>query len=68
MYHSHPRTAAVPSQKDINEAVPPETNRPLWPDTIYVIIGFPNADDEPEVRGYRIDPGGVVSEVALSVA
>jgi proteasome lid subunit RPN8/RPN11 len=66
LYHSHPRTAAIPSQTDINAAVPPATNEPLWPNTIYVIIGFPDAAEEPEVRGYRIDGDGV-AEVALSV-
>jgi proteasome lid subunit RPN8/RPN11 len=66
MYHSHPRTAAEPSQTDINLALIPETKQPLWPDTLYIIIGFPDGSQEPEVRGWRIDSVGV-AEVALSV-
>ena len=66
IYHSHPRTAAVPSQTDVNTAVPPESGQPLWPGTIYLIIGFPDGRDEPELRGYRIDSEGV-AEVSLSV-
>jgi [CysO sulfur-carrier protein]-S-L-cysteine hydrolase len=66
MYHSHPRTAAKPSQTDINTAVPPKLGEPLWPGTLYIIVGFPDGQDEPDVRGFRIDGDGV-AEVALSV-
>lgn len=45
IYHSHTRSAAYPSQTDINLA--------LYPDALYVIISL--ADPErPEVRAYRI--------------
>jgi proteasome lid subunit RPN8/RPN11 len=67
MYHSHPRTAAKPSQTDINTAVPPQLGKPLWPGTVYIIIGFPEGQDEPEVRAFEIDADGV-AEVALSVS
>ena len=64
IYHSHTRSAPYPSQTDINIAVPPELGQPLWPGTIYLIVGV--ASDEPEICGYRIDGDGV-AEVALSV-
>jgi proteasome lid subunit RPN8/RPN11 len=65
-YHSHPRSAARPSQQDVNEAVPPTLGMPLWPGAVYIIVGFPAGDREAEVRGYLIDGDGV-AEVALSV-
>jgi proteasome lid subunit RPN8/RPN11 len=64
IYHSHTRSAPYPSQTDINIAVPPELGEPLWPGTIYVILGVAGTD--PDVRGFRIDGDGV-AEVALSV-
>jgi len=64
IYHSHTRSAPYPSQTDINIAVPPELGQPLWPGTIYLIVGLAGA--EPELRGYRIDGEGV-AEVALEV-
>jgi proteasome lid subunit RPN8/RPN11 len=64
IYHSHTRSAPYPSQTDINIAVPPELGQPLWPGTIYLIVGV--AGEEPEVRGYRLDSDGV-AEVTLSV-
>jgi proteasome lid subunit RPN8/RPN11 len=64
IYHSHTRTAPYPSQTDINIAVPPQLGQPLWPGTIYLIVGV--AGDSPELRGYRIDGDGV-AEVELSV-
>jgi proteasome lid subunit RPN8/RPN11 len=64
IYHSHTRSAPYPSQTDINIAVPPQLGQPLWPGTIYLIVGL--ATEEPDVRGWRIDGDGV-AEVALSV-
>ena len=64
IYHSHTRSAPYPSQTDINIAVPPDLGQPLWPGTIYVIVGV--AREQPDVRGYRLDADGV-AEVALSV-
>jgi len=64
IYHSHTRSAPYPSQTDINIAVPPELGAPLWPGTLYLIVGVAGA--EPEVRAFRIDGDGV-EEVALSV-
>lgn len=65
IYHSHTRSAPYPSQTDVNIAVPPELGTPLWPGTIYVIVGV--GGTEPEVRGFQIDADGV-AEVALSVS
>lgn len=56
IYHSHTRSAAVPSQTDINLA--------FYPDALYVIVGL--AGDEPEVRAYEIRDGRV-SEAELLV-
>lgn len=64
IYHSHTRSAPYPSQTDINIAVPPELGQPLWPGTIYLIVGVAGA--QPELRGYRIDGAGV-SEIELTL-
>jgi proteasome lid subunit RPN8/RPN11 len=56
IYHSHTRTAPEPSQTDINLA--------FYPDSLYVIVGI--ADDEPDVRAWRI-VDGAVSEAELVV-
>lgn len=58
-FHSHPRTAAVPSQTDISRA--------LEPDWVYLIVGL--ADPEtPELRGWRIRTGMAVEEPIEVVA
>jgi proteasome lid subunit RPN8/RPN11 len=46
-YHSHPRSAAVPSPTDLAEA--------SYPDHLYLIVGL--AGEEPEVRLYRLEAG-----------
>jgi proteasome lid subunit RPN8/RPN11 len=44
IYHSHTKSAAHPSQTDLNEAV-------SWPDQVYVIVSL--ADPEaPDVKAY----------------
>jgi [CysO sulfur-carrier protein]-S-L-cysteine hydrolase len=50
IYHSHTRSAAYPSQTDINFAAG-------WPGVEWLIVGL--AGGEPEVRSYRIDDGRV---------
>jgi proteasome lid subunit RPN8/RPN11 len=46
IYHSHTKSAAYPSQTDVNQAV-------AWPEQIYVIVSL--ADEEaPEVRAYLL--------------
>src|SRR4030088_220161 len=49
IYHSHTRSEPYPSQTDVNLA--------FHPDALYVIVGL--ADDEPDVRAYRIRDGQV---------
>ncbi len=63
IYHSHTRSAPTPSQTDINMALVPGVG-PLWPGSIYIIVGL--AEAEPEVRAFRIE-SDTPEEVALSV-
>ena len=49
IYHSHTRSAPVPSQTDINLA--------FYPDAIYIIVGL--ADGDPDVRAFMIRDGQV---------
>jgi proteasome lid subunit RPN8/RPN11 len=51
-YHSHPHSAAVPSETDLAEA--------SYPDHLYLIVGL--AGDEPDVRLYRLVAGELKSE------
>ncbi len=44
IYHSHTKSAAYPSQTDVNQAV-------NWPDAIYLIVSLQDSQ-EPEVKGY----------------
>jgi [CysO sulfur-carrier protein]-S-L-cysteine hydrolase len=44
IYHSHTKSAAYPSQTDVNQAV-------NWPDAIYLIVSLENGD-APDVKGY----------------
>ncbi len=56
IYHSHTRSAPLPSQTDINLA--------FYPDSLYVIVGL--AGDEPDVRAWTIRDGRV-SEAPLEI-
>jgi proteasome lid subunit RPN8/RPN11 len=58
IYHSHTRTDPRPSQTDINFAR-------NWPGVLWIIVGVGGA--EPEVRTWRIDDGGQVTEAELEV-
>ena len=58
IYHSHTKTAAEPSQTDINLAE-------NWPDPLYVICSIADPD-APAVRGFSIRDGRV-DEVELHV-
>jgi [CysO sulfur-carrier protein]-S-L-cysteine hydrolase len=51
IYHSHPRSAAEPSQTDINLAT--------YPHWVYLIVSLA---DEPHVRAWRIADGKVDEE------
>lgn len=44
IYHSHTKSAAHPSQTDVNQAV-------NWPDAIYVIVSLED-EDAPDVKAY----------------
>jgi proteasome lid subunit RPN8/RPN11 len=46
IYHSHTKSAAYPSQTDVNQAV-------AWPDQIYVIISLAD-EDAPDVKAYLL--------------
>lgn len=59
IYHSHTRTAAYPSQTDINLATG-------WPDAVYFIVSLENPE-EPYVKGFRIR-GSEVEDVDIQVA
>ena len=56
IYHSHTRSAPLPSQTDINLA--------FYPESLYVIVGL--QDGEPDVRAWTIVDGRV-SEAELEV-
>jgi proteasome lid subunit RPN8/RPN11 len=51
-YHSHPRSAAVPSPTDLAEA--------SYPDHLYLIVGL--AGEQADVRLYRLTSGGFTVE------
>jgi proteasome lid subunit RPN8/RPN11 len=44
IYHSHTKSAAYPSQTDVNQAV-------NWPDAIYLIVSLEDPE-APDVKGY----------------
>lgn len=44
IYHSHTKSAAYPSQTDVNQAV-------NWPDAVYLIVSLQDAE-APDVKGY----------------
>ena len=46
IYHSHTKSAAYPSQTDVNQAV-------AWPDQIYVIVSLAD-EDAPDVKAYLL--------------
>ena len=46
IYHSHTKSAAYPSQTDVNQAV-------AWPDQIYVIVSLADPD-APDVKAYLL--------------
>jgi proteasome lid subunit RPN8/RPN11 len=54
-YHSHPRSAAVPSLTDLEEA--------SYSDHLYLIVGL--AGETPDVRLYRLEDGDFREENCL---
>ncbi|HET7455599.1 MAG TPA: M67 family metallopeptidase [Solirubrobacterales bacterium] len=59
IYHSHTRSAAYPSQTDVNEAV-------MWPEQVYVIVSLED-EDAPDVKGYSLKDMKI-ADVDLDVA
>ena len=59
IYHSHTRSAPVPSQTDINLA------SPFLTDAVYLIVGVKDPDTT-DLRSWRIRDGQV-SETALEI-
>ena len=59
IYHSHTKSAAYPSQTDVNQAV-------AWPDQIYVIVSLAD-DDAPDVKAYLLQDLRI-ADVELDVA
>jgi len=60
IYHSHPRTEAVPSRTDRERAIDGDGN-PLFPDTQYVIVSLRDAA-RPQVRAFRMREGQFTEE------
>lgn len=46
IYHSHTKSAAYPSQTDVNQAV-------AWPEQVYVIVSLADPD-APDVKAYLL--------------
>jgi [CysO sulfur-carrier protein]-S-L-cysteine hydrolase len=59
IYHSHTRSAAYPSQTDVNQAV-------AWPEQVYVIVSLENGD-APDVKAYDLADMRI-ADVELDVA
>ena len=59
IYHSHTKSAAYPSQTDVNQAV-------AWPEQIYVIVSLAG-EDAPDVKAYLLKDLRVADvEIAVS--
>jgi proteasome lid subunit RPN8/RPN11 len=58
VYHSHPETAARPSEEDIRLA--------LTPDVSYLIISLADAD-KPDIKSYKISAGNVQIETIKAI-
>ncbi len=59
IYHSHTKSAAYPSQTDVNQAV-------AWPEQVYVIVSL--ADEAaPDVKAYLLQDLKI-ADVALEVS
>jgi [CysO sulfur-carrier protein]-S-L-cysteine hydrolase len=58
MYHSHVKSAAYPSQTDVNFAQ-------NWPGVVWLIVSMADRED-PDLRGFRIS-GAEIEEVPLTI-
>jgi [CysO sulfur-carrier protein]-S-L-cysteine hydrolase len=56
IYHSHTKSAAYPSQTDVNQAV-------AWPEQVYVIVSLADPD-APDVKAYLLKDLAI-ADVAL---
>ena len=59
IYHSHTKSAAYPSQTDVNQAV-------AWPEQVYVIVSLADAE-APDVKAYLLKDLRI-ADVALEVS
>ena len=59
IYHSHTRSAAYPSQTDVNEAR-------MWPEQVYVIVSLED-EEAPDVKAYDL-ADLKIADVDLDVA
>ncbi len=59
IYHSHTKSAAYPSQTDVNQAV-------AWPDQVYVIVSLADPD-APDVKAYLLKDLRI-ADVALDLS
>lgn len=59
IYHSHTRSAAYPSQTDVNEAV-------MWPEQVYLIVSLQD-EGAPDVKAYSLQDLQI-ADVDLDVA
>lgn len=59
IYHSHTKSAAYPSQTDVNQAV-------AWPDQVYVIVSLADSG-APDVKGFLLKDLKI-EDVALDVS
>jgi len=59
IYHSHTRSAAYPSQTDVNEAV-------MWPEQVYVIVSLQD-ENAPDVKAFDLAEMKI-ADVDLDVA
>jgi [CysO sulfur-carrier protein]-S-L-cysteine hydrolase len=58
IYHSHTKSAAYPSQTDVNQAV-------AWPEQVYLIVSLADSES-PEVKAYLLKDLKI-ADVALDV-
>lgn len=59
IYHSHTRSAAYPSQTDVNQAT-------MWPEQVYVIVSLAD-EDAPDVKAFDL-ADLKIADVDLDVA
>jgi [CysO sulfur-carrier protein]-S-L-cysteine hydrolase len=59
IYHSHTKSAAYPSQTDVNQAV-------AWPEQVYVIVSLADPE-QPDVKAYWLEDLRIAdAELAVS--